>query len=64
MVFYVQNIIIMIMTVIRVHKCLFFNIYTGARKAGINSVDAPKFRRDPDEPDYYGQVSKLVESFF
>ncbi|KAM7444691.1 hypothetical protein ABFA07_006783 [Porites harrisoni] len=26
-----------------------------ARKGGINSVDAPKFRRDPDEPDYYGQ---------
>lgn len=27
----------------------------GARKGGINSVDAPKFRRDPDEPDFYGQ---------
>ncbi|CAH3036381.1 unnamed protein product [Porites lobata] len=27
----------------------------GARKGGINSVDAPRFRRDPDEPDFYGQ---------
>ena len=40
-----------------------FDIYTGARKGGINSVDAPNFRRDPDEPDFYRQVSKLVERF-
>ena len=43
---------------------MFFDIYTGARKGGINSVDTPKFRRDPDEPDYYGQVSNLVKRFF